>query len=185
MVFLFTAVLSSFLFAPRLPAIRAFLGARLPASWKRVLLRTGRQLRLGLGGWLKAQLTLMAVTAVIVTFGLMLVGVSYPLLFGLTVAVVDALPVFGSGTVLIPWSLVCFFQGDCRRGLGLLLLYGAAALTRAALEPRLVGKHMGLSPLLTLFSLYAGFRIFGVAGMILLPLLVLLLRQFWPESPEL
>ena len=105
-----------------------------------------------------------------------ILGVDYPLLFGLIVALVDALPVFGTGTILIPWSLTQFLQNDLRRGIGLLVLYGVAALSRQALEPRLVGKQVGLHPLLTLLALYTGFRAAGVAGMIPLP--------HWRDLPQ-
>ena len=82
----------------------------------------------------------------------------YALLFALLITIIDALPVFGTGTVLIPWSMAQFLRGDTRCGVGLLLLYAVAALTRQALEPRLVGKQVGLNPVLTLLALYTGFR---------------------------
>ena len=73
----------------------------------------------------------------------------------------------------VSWEVVLFFA------LGMLLLYGIAALTRTALEPRLLGRQLGLHPLLTLLALYAGFRLCGVGGMILFPIGAILLRQLW------
>ena len=83
----------------------------------------------------------------------------------------DAVPLLGTGTVLIPWSLVCLLQRNHVRSVGLLLLYGVTALTRSALEPKLVGKQLGLDPLLTLAALYTGYRLWGIGGMILSPLI--------------
>ena len=155
-LFVVTSVLASFMSSSELPALRELASRKLPE-----------------------------IVFLLVTAGLMLLGVDYPLLFGLVIAIVDALPVFGTGTVLIPWSLALFFQGELRRGVGLLILYGAAALTRQALEPRLVGRQIGLDPLLTLMALYTGFRLCGVAGMILFPIGAIFLRQVLaPPQPE-
>jgi predicted PurR-regulated permease PerM len=89
------------------------------------------------------------------------------------VAVVDAIPVLGTGTVLIPWSLVCFLQGDSLRAVGLLGTYVAGFLLRSVLEPRLVGKQLGLDPLVTLMAMYAGYRLWGILGMLLSPLIAM------------
>ena len=111
----------------------------------------------------------------LVTFSEMLVGLfclhkPYPLLFALLIAFVDLLPVFGTGTVLIPWALLDFITGSVPAGLGLLVLYGVSLLVRQIIEPRLVGDSLGIHPLLSLVAVYAGFRLFGLAGMILSPL---------------
>lgn len=94
---------------------------------------------------LRAQGKLMGVTFLILTAGFLLLGVDYALLLALLTTVIDALPVFGTGTVLLPWSLLEFVRGNARRGVGFLLLYAAAALTRQALEPRLLGGQIGAS----------------------------------------
>ena len=91
----------------------------------------------------------------------------------------DALPVFGVGTVLIPWGVISFLRGNAFLGIGLLVLYALCSVSRAFLEPRFLGKQIGLNPLLTLIALYAGYRLFGILGMILLPLAVILLKQLY------
>ena len=90
--------------------------------------------------------------------------------FTLALALVDAIPILGTGTVLLPWSLICFWEGNTTRGVGLLLLYAVAAATRTVLEPKLVGKHLDLDPLATLVALYAGFRLWGIPGLLLAPI---------------
>lgn len=154
-LFAVTAILSSFMLSGELPAIR---------------------------GWLRAQLKLMGITFLILNAGLLLLRVRYPVLAALIITVVDALPVFGTGTILIPWALALFLQGETKTGIGLVILYGAAALSRQALEPRLVGKQVGLNPVLTLLALYTGYRLLGVGGMIVFPIAAMLFKQLWDHS---
>ena len=72
---------------------------------------------------------------------------------------------------MIPWSVICLLQGETARGAGLLGLYAVVWLIRSVLEPRLLGKELGLDPLVTLLAMYAGYKLFGFLGMILSPLL--------------
>lgn len=173
-----TALLSGFLFSAELPELRRWLRRRLPEAWAQRLAAAAARIRRALGGWVRAQLKLMAVTFAIVTAGLLLIGVDYALLLGLLIALVDALPVFGVGTVLLPWSVLWFLRGNSRCGFALIGVYAAAALSRTVLEPKLVGQHMGLSPLLALASMYLGFRFLGLAGMILAPVAAMAVQQF-------
>lgn len=183
-LFLLTAVLSSFMLSAELPQLAALWKEKAPASWQRRTEAVIRRLKGTLGGWCKAQLKLMAVTFLILTAGFLFLRVEYPLLFGVAIAVIDALPVFGTGTILIPWGLLAFLQGNMFLGVGLLCLYGAAALTRTALEPQMIGKQIGLDPLATLLALYAGYRFFGVLGMVLFPIGAILAKQFWNHMEQ-
>ena len=182
LLFTVTAVVSSFMTAAELPSIRSWMKAHLPEQWREKGNALRSRLRQTLGKWLKAQMKLLGITFLILTAGLLLLRTDYPLLFALLITLVDALPVLGTGTVLIPWGLLCFLQGNVARGVGFLVLYGVAALMRQVLEPRLVGRQMGLDPLLTLLAIYVGFRIFGVWGMILLPIAAILLKQFFDKN---
>ncbi len=178
-LFAVTSVLSSFMASSELPAVRRALTRPIPARHRDKVTAAAERLRRAFGAWCLAQLELMGVTFAIVTAGLFFLGVDYALLFGLLIALIDALPVFGTGTVLLPWSLVMFARGQTKRALGLLALYGAAMLTRTALEPKLVGRQIGLPPLVTLLAIYAGYRTVGLAGMILFPIGALLGKQLW------
>ena len=179
MLFAFTAVIASFLSSSELPAVRAWVAHRAPPAWKTRLQTLASRLRATLGGWLAAQLKLMGVTFLLLTAGFLLLRTQYPLLFAVLVTLVDALPVFGVGTALIPWALLSFLRGRVRLGVGLLVLYGAAALTRQSLEPRLVGRQLGLPPLFTLMALSRGFHFLGGPGMLVFPMAAVLLRQLW------
>lgn len=175
--FSFTSILASFMSSAELPAIRAWALHRLPEARRQRARAALARLRGTFGGWLLAQLKLMGVTFCILTVGFLLLRTDYPLLFGLVVTLVDALPVFGTGTVLIPWAIVSFLRGNGSLAVGLLVVYAAAALTRQALEPRLVGRQFGLPALVTLMALYVGYRFLGILGMIVFPLAAVLLKQ--------
>ena len=183
-LFLLTAVLSSFMLCAQRPRLIALWKQKAPPLWRQRLQRAGMRVKNTFGGWCRAQAKLMGVTFLVLTTGFLLLHVQYPLLFGLGISLVDALPVFGVGTVLIPWGLVMFAQGNTFLGTGLICLYGAAALLRTALEPRLLGKQIGMDPLLTLLVIYAGYRFFGVAGMLLFPLGAMLFKQFWGSAEK-
>lgn len=169
-LFAVTTVAASFMMAAQLPRLRAWLSRVLPRAWREKITMVWGRVKSATGGWFKAQLKLMGVTFVLVTVGMFFLRVEYPLLAGLGTAVVDALPILGVGTVLIPWAMVLFLRGEAVRGVMFLLLYGITALTRTALEPQLVGRQMGLPPLLTLAAIYIGGRLCGIGGMILFPM---------------
>ena len=162
-----TAVLSAYFISARLPGLKA----RIPDSWKRRVAPTVRHLKASLGKWLAAQGKLMGITYCIVSAGLLLLGIPYALAWALLVAAVDAVPLLGTGTVLLPWALTLLLQDEYFTAAGLLALYLAAVLTRTALEPRFYGKHLGLDPLVMLVFLYFGYRLWGFWGIVISPLL--------------
>ena len=166
-----TGILSAFLISARLPQLRRSFHERLPNSWNDKLLPALRRVRTALGGWLKAQLKLCAITFGIVTVGFLLLGIPYAPVWSALVALIDAVPILGTGTVLVPWAIVCLLKQESLRAMGLLAIYGTCALCRTVLEPRLVGTQLGLDPLTTLISLYVGYRFWGFSGLLLTPIL--------------
>ncbi len=171
-VTLFTALVSAFMISARLPKLRQKLRSWLPESWQEKYLPLLGHMRAGLWGWLKAQLKLMAITWGIVSAGLVVLRVDYGIFLAALIALVDAVPVLGTGTVLVPWAVVALLQGNRALALGLLGIYGVAVTVRTVLEPRLVGRHLGIDPLVTLVAFYVGFTLWGFLGMLLAPLLV-------------
>ena len=166
-----TALLSGFMICAKLPNIRTRLRVRRADPRLEALQKALGKLKNTGKLYLCSQLKLMGVTFCLLFAGFSLLRVGYPLLIALLVTLVDALPVLGTGSVLIPWALVCFLEGSAARALGLLGLYATAALTRSVLEPKLVGSHLGLDPLVTLMAMYCGLRLWGLGGMLLLPML--------------
>lgn len=172
-----TALISAYLISARLPRIRRYLLQRIPRQWLRRLVNSGKRIRKILGGWFTAQCKLTGVSFLILFLGLVILRIPNALLWAALICLVDAFPVLGTGTILLPWSLVCFLQSDAPRAIGLASTYVAVTLTRSMLEPKFLGRHLGLDPLVTLISLYAGFRLWGIGGMILAPLLTVMALQ--------
>ncbi len=161
--------------------VRARLALWVPGAWQDRLRPVGRRLsRLG-RQYLRAHVTLGFFTFLEVFIGLSVLGVRYAFILAFLIALVDFLPLLGTGMVLIPWGVAALLLGDVKRGVGLLVLYVLCTLIRQLLEPRFIGRGLGLHPLVSLMTMYAGLRFFGVAGMILLPLLCAALATLLPE----
>ena len=173
-----TGIISSFMISAKLPKIKAWFSRRLPGEKLRPVLEGFRHVKSAVTGWLLAQVKLAGVTWAILSAGFLILRIPYAPLWALLVAAMDMLPVLGTGAVLLPWALICLLQGDHAQAIGLAGTYMVVALTRSALEPKLVGKQLGLDPLVTLFALYAGYRIWGLGGMLISPLLAVAATQF-------
>lgn len=129
-------------------------------------------------GYLKAQLILMSITFIICSIGLFVLNINNFLLKAFIISLVDALPIFGTAIFFIPWSISKFLIGNYQIGVGLLILYGFNTITRQLLEPKIFGEQIGLYPLLTLFSIYAGLKIFGVLGIFIGPITAIFIKTF-------
>lgn len=130
-------------------------------------------------GFLRAELIIMTVTFLEVSFGFMLMGYKYPFLIGLAVAIIDILPVLGTGSVLVPWALILMiFYRNFTLAAYILILYGIVFFVRQMLEPRIVGKSIGLHPLVTLMAMYIGSQVMGFAGLILGPVILIAIKTF-------
>lgn len=145
-----------------------------------------RFLRDALLGWLRAQALLSAAVFGLLLAVLLLLRIDNALLLSALIALADALPLLGAGLFLIPWGLAALLLDDTVQGVGVLLLFVVLCIVRNALEPRLVGRQLGLSPLVSLTAFYLGWRLAGIWGMLLGPLLVLVLVKLreWGYSKE-
>ena len=167
LVYTVVTLLSSYFFIVDRDQLLALAGRYLPqwaAGYGDYLKKDVKRL---IGGYFLAQFKIMLVVGVILTAGFLVLGVSYAPLWAVLTAFLDFLPVFGTGTVLIPWALIQVVSGEYAFGAGLALLYVLTQVVRQVVQPKLVGDTMGLNPLLTLFLLYVGFKISGISGMIL------------------
>ena len=126
--------------------------------------------------YFKAQLIIESIIFIILLIGFFLLKVNYAFLLAIITAIVDAVPIFGTGTVLIPMSLFNFLSGNNTLGWGLLILYGAALLARQLCEPKIIGSKLGMHPLATIFSLYVGMKLFGIIGLILGPICAIFIK---------
>ena len=178
------AVISSYMISAKLPKIRSWIQSQLSAAQLEPAIAAWKRLKGGLAGWLKAQVRLSGVTFALTGTAFVLLRIPQALLWAGLVALVDAFPILGTGTVLVPWSIFSFLQGDHFLAFCLLGLYGATALTRSVLEPKLLGQQLGLDPLVTLMALYAGYRLWGIGGMLLAPILAMAATQLIAQPPD-
>ena len=139
-----------------------------------------RDLRRTLGRWLRAQGIMSLITFGVLSAAFLLLGVRYALLLALFTAVVDALPVLGTGTVLLPWALYDFLTGSVPLGTGLVITYAAVTVLRSSIQAKLLGDQLGLHPLATLAAIYAGWKLWGVWGMLLFPIGAICAKQALP-----
>lgn len=166
-----TGLLASFMLSARLPKLRQVIKEKARAFGLDRYLPAVRKARQAAFGWLKAQGKLMLLTWLIVAVGFLLLGIRGGFLWAALIAMVDAVPMLGTGIVLLPWALVSLLQGRQLQALGLCALFAVATIARTTLEPRLVGKQLGLDPLVTLICLYAGYRLWGFLGLLIAPML--------------
>lgn len=140
-----------------------------------------------LSGYLKAEIKLIGISFVIVLMGLnifylMGMNVGYPLLMALFIGFVDALPILGSGTVMIPWSLILFLNQEYSVGFSILGLYVFTSAVRQFLEPKIVSSKIGVHPLFTLIAMYTGFKLMGIMGMLIGPIVLIILKNIFENT---
>ncbi len=130
-------------------------------------------------GYFKAQFKIMAVIFVILLAGFYILGIKYAWLIAAITAFLDMLPVFGTGTVLIPWGIYCALVGDYRTLIGFVIIYVISQLTHQLLQPKMIGDQVGLDPFLTLILIFLGYRINGIIGMLIaLPLAIIIINLY-------
>lgn len=117
-------------------------------------------------GYLKAQFKIELWVYLVVCAGLLLLKIPYGYLIAIPTAFMDMLPVFGTGTILIPWTLFELLNGEYLYALGLMVIWGISQLVRQLIQPKVIGKFMGLDAIPTLILLYVGYKFAGVVGMI-------------------
>ena len=171
-----TTVLAVFFTLSAYPAVRGFFRRQLGSRRERAR-GVKSSVFATLGKWLKAECILLAVTFCQLLAGLLLMRQEYALLLAALIALIDALPVFGTGTVLVPWAAVECLLGAVPRGIALLALFAVISVVRSVLEPKLMAAQAGLPPLASLCAMYVGFCAMGVAGMVLAPMALMLVKQ--------
>lgn len=156
----------------------------LPQTWVKRIGVHLKDLVRSLGGYLKAELTLVAISFVISVIGLYIfhfvgLNVQYPLLMALIIGFVDLLPIFGSGTFMIPWAVLTACTGDFTLAVAILVLWAIMSIVRQFIEPKIVSGHIGIHPIFTLIAMYTGFKFMGVLGMIIGPIILIILKNIF------
>ena len=171
-LFVVVTVISSAYFAWDLDTLKILLRDKLSAS-QIGFLRRVRSGTLSVAlRYAGAYFLLMCITFLIMLLGLSILNVKYNLLLSLIIALVDILPILGVGTILLPYSLYAFASDNTGLAVGLIVLFGLYTFLRQLLEPKIVGKHLGLPPIFTLFLIYVSYSLFGFLGLILVPIII-------------
>ncbi len=156
----------------------------LPESWVKNIGKHLRELIHTLGGYLKAQAILILVSFIISIIGLYILkfcklNVQYPLLMAVFIGFVDALPILGSGTVMIPWAVCLAINGDLKLSISIIVLWIIMSVIRQIIEPKIVSNKIGIHPIFTLIAMYTGFRFIGVIGMLIGPIVLIILKNIF------
>ncbi len=170
-------LISSFYIAMDFPGIKAFIIKQIkPERIEFIILIKNYAIRV-IGKFVKAYMILMLAMFVEMLIGMYIIGVSNPVLVAMGISVFDIFPVLGTGGILVPWAIIDMVMGNMTRALQVMILYGIVTLIRNFLEPKIVGKHIGLHPLLTLMLMYVGALLLGFWGFLLLPLSGVVLKE--------
>ncbi len=158
----------------------------LPEKWMRKLSKHIRELVKSLGGYLKAQVFLIIISFFISLIGLYILhflkfNVGFPLIAAILIAFVDALPIFGSGTVMIPWGIISGLNGELTLGLSIIALWIIMSLVRQFIEPKIVSGNIGIHPIFTIISMYTGFRFIGIMGMFVGPIVLIIIKNIFSK----
>lgn len=161
---LFVSVIAAVWFSADPDGLTRLSERLLPPAWQRRAGSLGRGFFRGAGAVFYAYGILFLLTFLILLCGLALLGVPYALLRALFIALFDLLPVLGAGGILIPWGIVSIVSGRAALGACILFLSLLIFIVRQILTPRLLGRGLGIHPLLAFFAVYAGFKLAGAAG---------------------
>lgn len=182
LLFVVVSIISAFYFALDLQKVHKAVLDALPPRWARGM----QNLRQSVSGtiikYLRAYLLLMVITFFQLFIGFMILEIDYAFILALIIAVIDILPVLGVGTVLVPWGIVLMIGGNYYVGFGLLIIFAIITVVRQFAEPKIVGGSLGLHPIITLVAIYAGFKLFGVLGMVAGPMVALIAKSALTEG---
>lgn len=171
-------LVATFFFSRDKEVILTTLRRSLPRIWAERVERTGAFLGKAIIGVLRAETVLISLQITQTVIGLLILQVDYALTLAFLIGLADILPIVGPGTIYIPWVIWEFIRGRYGLGIALLVLYSFIILLRQLLQPKLVAINLGLHPLTTLIALYAGLKLLGIAGLIVGPLTVVVIKAF-------
>lgn len=172
-------LLSSYFFVADKGYVTGMISKALPKTLMERFQMIYRSFKRAVGGYFKAQIKIELWMYLLLGVGFSVLQIKYAFIIAIGVAFLDMLPFFGTGTVLIPWTVIEFLSGDYTRVIGLLIIWGVGQLARQLIQPKIVGDSMGLSPIPTLVLLYVGYKFAGVIGMIVaVPIGIIVLNMY-------
>lgn len=174
LIFFIVYIVALYLYVFSLPRLKASSLSLFEVKSRAQVESVLNSLRDSIFGFLRAQLLISLLTYIVTLVGLLLLRVDYPLAIALLIIIVDILPVLGTGSVLVPWAIYSIVTGDVHLAIGLLILFVVITIFRRVVEPKIIGDSVGITPLATIVSLYVGFKLIGVIGLILGPIVVII-----------
>jgi len=177
LIYIIITILATFFMSCDAKYISESLEKYLPLKWLRKAEDISNGLFHSLGSYLKAIGILISITFCELLIGFWLFDIEYAVILAIVIAIIDALPILGTGTVLIPWGITLLIMGDYTLGFCILGLYLFVLIVRQLIEPKIVGKQIGVYPLLTLLVMYTGVKFVGLGGVILGPVVLIILKN--------
>ncbi len=177
LLFIVTAGIGTYFISATYPRTTAFILAQLPERFRSRLEGLREDMKGSFLGFLRAQVLLMLLTFFQLLLGFLLLGVKSPVGLAAITAAIDALPVFGTGIVLVPWAIYSLLLGSTKLGIGLLVCWIVINLVRSCIQAKLMGDQIGLDALASLLAVYVGWRVWGVWGMLSFPIILVTLQQ--------
>ena len=177
-------IMASYYFCAEYDDIKRYFAAIFPLKIKVLFSDVGKRIKKVGKNVAKGYLLTMALTFLQLYIGFLILKTEYAFSVALIIALIDILPVIGVGTVLIPWAAVKIMAGSYYQGFGLLIIFAVVSVIREIVEPRIVGKSIGLHPLATLFAMYVGLEICGFVGIILFPVIFIALKTLFSKVQE-
>lgn len=174
--FVFTIMLSFFI-CMQYDKVVTFISVQLPEKVKSIIKDLRGIVMETVVKYFKAALTLMFITFIELSVGLLALSTKNAIPIAAGIAIFDALPFFGTGAIMIPWLLIELLQANYRFAFGLAILYAIVTVIRNFIEPKVVGDKLGLNPIVSLSAIYLGFKLFGVLGMIVMPILTQIVME--------
>lgn len=177
LVFCIVSIVSSFFMSISFPKVKNFILIQFKPQQQNLILDVKKTLFSTIGKYLRSYSILMFTTFAELLIFFLIFGFQPALPLAFLIAIVDILPVLGVGTILIPWSLVSLLSGAPWRALILICMYIVVTIVRQVLEPKVIGDHVGMMPILTLFCIWVGLKLFGFGGMFLIPITVVIFKN--------
>ena len=172
-------LIASYFIVGDYPRIRLMATERMNSDMHGFLSRVRKIALAAFGGYVKAELLLSLVVFFILLISFSIAGQSYAILLAFIFAILDFIPILGVGAAMIPWAIVSLILGNYRKAIFLLVMWAVVVVFRRVAEPKVVGNQTGLSPILSLISIYVGMRLAGVLGMIFGPVLLLIIINIY------
>lgn len=162
-----TGLIATYFFITDHDKLKEMIKEHMPFLMNDMLMRIYHEIFHVVGGYFKAQFKIMGVMYVLLAIGLSVIGIRFGWIWAAGIAFLDMLPVFGTGAVLWPWTVIKLLSANYGTAAGMMIIYAICQLTHQLIQPKLIGDSVGMNPFATLFFMFIGYRIKGVLGMII------------------